>query len=133
MTFGGWTFRAEGDIEDVMDSLHRFIGEGLFVVYIVAMVVAIVMSRRGQRPPVWLTAVAHGLLGLQVLLGLALLMTDGLQGVPWYHPVLGLAAVAALGLSPVLRGRFPRGADLAAIFGVVAILTLAAQLAARLG
>lgn len=116
-----------------MDSIHRYIGEGLFVVYIVAMVVAIIMSRRGQRPPVWLTAIAHGLLGLQILLGLLILLTDGLQGVPWYHPVLGLAAAAALGLTPLLRERFQRGADLAAIFGIVAVLTLAAQLAARLG
>jgi heme A synthase len=116
-----------------MDSIHRFIGEGLFVVYIVVMLVAIIMARRETRPPVWLTAIAHGLLAIQVLLGLAILLTDGLQGVPWYHPVLGLAAVAALGLSPVLRGRFPRGADLAAVFGIVAVLTLAAQLAARLG
>lgn len=116
-----------------MDSLHRFIGEGLFVVYIVAMIVALIMARRGQRPPAWLTAIAHGLLGIQVLLGLVIMLTDGLQGVPWYHPVLGLAAVAALGLTPLLREHLQRGAALAAIFGIVAVLTLAAQLAARLG
>jgi heme A synthase len=116
-----------------MDSIHRYIGEGLFVVYIVAMIVALIMARRGQRPPTWLIAGAHGLLGLQVLLGLIILLTDGLLGVPWYHPVLGLAAIAALGLTPLLRERFQRGADLAVIFGIVAVLTLAAQLAARLG
>ena len=115
-----------------MDSIHRYIGEGLFLVYIVLMIVAIIMARRDQRPPVWLTVIAHGLLGVQVLLGVALLLTDGLAGVPWYHPVLGFSAVAALGLVPILRERFQRGAAIALVAGIVAVLTLAAQMVARL-
>lgn len=115
-----------------MEDIHRWIGEGLFALYIIVMIVAIVFGRRGQRPPVWLVATAHGLLGIQVVFGIILLL-DGLGGVPWYHPVLGLAALAVLALTPVFRSHLVRGMDVALVMGLVAVLTLAAQMAARLG
>lgn len=114
-----------------MEEIHRWIGEGLFAVYVVVMVVAIVMMRRDQRPPAWLTGIAHGLLGIQVIFGIVLLL-DGLGPAPWYHPVLGLAALAVLALTPVLRRQFARGVDLVIIFGLVALLTLLAQMTVRL-
>lgn len=116
-----------------MDDIHRFVGEGLFIVYILAMILALIFARRSERPPGWLFGIAHGLLALQGALGLFLWLTDGLGPVPWYHPLLGLLALAALALTPLLRARFMPGMDSAIIFAIVAVLTLAAQLAARLG
>lgn len=116
-----------------MDSIHRGLGEGLFVVYLLAMVIAFIYSRRSDGTPPWLMGIAHGLLGIQVLLGLFLLVTDGLSGVPWYHPVLGLITLAALGLAPLFRQRFMPGVDAAVLFALVAVLALATQFAARLG
>jgi heme A synthase len=116
-----------------VDAIHRGLGEGLFVVYLLAMIVAFIYSRRADRIPPWLLGIAHGLLGLQVLLGLFLLITDGLAGVPWYHPVLGLITLAALGLTPLLRQRLLPGVDTAVLFALIAVLALATQFAARLG
>ncbi|MEZ4523605.1 MAG: hypothetical protein R3A46_18460 [Thermomicrobiales bacterium] len=118
---------------DGLISVHRGIGEGLFVIYLLAMVVAIIYSRRSEVVPTWLTGVAHGLLGLQVVLGLLLLAIDGLAGVPWYHPVLGLITLASLGLLPLFQSRFLPGVDRAVLFGLIAVLALATQFAARLG
>ncbi len=118
---------------DGLVSIHRGIGEGLFVVYVLAMIVAIIYSRRESKPPAWLFGIAHGLLALQVLFGLTLLAFDGLAGVPWYHPVLGLITLAALGLAPLFQTRFLPGIDSAVLFALVAVLALATQFAARLG
>jgi heme A synthase len=118
---------------DDLSLLHRVIGEGLFVIYLLAMTVAVIYSRRESQPPPWLYGVAHGLLTLQVLLGLLLITVDGLAGVPWYHPVLGLLTLAALALAPVFQTRFLPGIDSAVLFALVAVLALATQFAARLG
>lgn len=118
---------------DSLSSLHRWIGEGLFVIYVLAMLVAIIYSRRESKPPAWLFGVAHGLLGLQVVFGLLLFAFDGLSGVPWYHPVLGVITLFALSLAPLFQTRFLPGIDSAVLFALVAVLALATQFAARLG
>jgi heme A synthase len=118
---------------DQLGSVHRGIGEGLFVVYLLAMAIAIIYSRRESRPPAWLYGIAHGLLGFQVVLGLFLITFDGLGDVPWYHPVLGLITLAALGLAPVFQSRFLPGIDSAVLFALIAVLALVTQFAARLG
>ena len=117
---------------DQLSTLHRGTGEGLFVVYLLAMVIAVIYSRREMKPPAWLFAIAHGLLGLQILMGIILIAFDGLAGVPWYHPVLGLITLAALGLAPAFQSRFLPGIDSAVLFAVIAILALAAQFSVRL-
>jgi heme A synthase len=118
---------------DNLSSLHRGIGEGLFVIYLLAMTVAFIYSRRESKPPAWLYGSAHGLLTLQVVLGLIIITFDGLGGVPWYHPVLGLITLAALGLAPVFQTRFLPGVDTAVLFALIAVLALVTQFAARLG
>lgn len=115
-----------------MENFHRYLGEGLFVIYVVVMVVVLVMGRRGKTVPPWLTGVAHGLLAIQVAIGAILLMSGGLSGVHWLHPVVGLMAILALGLAPVFKSSLRPGLDKAAVFGVVAVLALAAQLIATM-
>ena len=117
----------------MVTDIHRGLGEGLFVIYLLAMIVAVLYSRRETPIPGWLTGITHGLLGLQVLLGLGLLISGGLSGVPWYHPVLGLITIAALGLTPVLRDRLLPGIDVAVLFAIVAVLAITTQFAARIG
>jgi heme A synthase len=117
---------------ETLSTLHRGTGEALFVIYLLAMIVAIVYSRRESKPPAWIYAIAHGLLGVQVLMGIILIAFDGLDGVPWYHPVLGLVTLAALGLAPALQSRFLPGIDSAVLFGIVAILALVTQFSVRL-
>lgn len=115
-----------------MEDFHRYLGESLFIVYLVVLIAAFVMTRRGRDVPPWLTGAAHALLAIQVAVGVILLLSGGLRGVHWLHPVVGLLAIAALGLAPVFKGRFRPGMDKAALFGVVATLALAAQLIAQM-
>lgn len=119
-----------------MENIHRYLGEGLFIVYIIALIAAIVMIRKGRDVPAWLTGVAHGLLAIQVGLGVILLLSGGLRGVHWLHPVVGLTAFLAVGFVPAMLKRFRPGIDdtvrFAATAGVLAILTLTAQLIATL-
>jgi hypothetical protein len=91
------------------------------------MAIVFFMGRGGKEAPGWMTGIAHGLLGLQVALGL-ILLADG-RSVVWYHPVLGIAAMLALGLTPVLRERLGRTNGAIAVFAVVAVLTFAAWMA----
>ena len=119
-----------------MEDFHRFLGEGLFVIYVIVLIVAFVLSRRGRDVPPWLAGVAHGLLTIQIALGVILLLSGGLRGVHWLHPVVGLTAFLAVGFVPALMGRFRPSAGKASRFavtaGVLAVLALAAQLIATM-
>lgn len=113
-----------------MYDIHKGIGEGLFVLYVIVLIVIYVLGRRGQKPPSWLIGASHGILAVQVALGVILLAAGHGDAVPWYHPVLGLAALLALGLAPVLRRRLGTTNGLVALFAIVAVLTLLARVAA---
>lgn len=110
-----------------MFEIHRGIGEGLFLIYLVIIGVVYVMGRGGREAPAWLTGISHGLLALQVALGV-ILLAEG-HSVVWYHPVLGIAAMLAIGLTPVLRQRLGRTNGTIAVLAIIAVLTLAARLA----
>jgi hypothetical protein len=107
--------------------IHRGIGEGLFLIYLIIIGVIYFMGRGGRETPAWLTGISHGLLALQVALGV-ILLSEG-HSVVWYHPVLGIAALLAIGLTPVLRQRLGRTTGTIAVLGIIAVLTLAARLA----
>lgn len=109
-----------------MFEIHRGIGEGLFLIYLIVMGVIYFMGRSGRDVPSWLTAISHGILALQIAVGV-ILLAEG-HSVVWYHPVLGIAAMLALGLTPVLRQRLGRTNGTIATLGIIAILTLAARL-----
>ncbi len=109
-----------------MFEIHRGIGEGLFLIYLIVMGVIYFMGRSDRDVPSWLTAISHGILALQVAVGV-ILLAEG-RSVVWYHPVLGIAAMLALGLTPILRQRLGRTTGTVATLGIIAILTLAARL-----
>lgn len=115
-----------------MQDFHRYLGEGLFIIYVVVMIIVLVMGRRGKTIPPWLTGAAHALLAVQVAVGVIILMSDGLSGVHWTHPVVGLLAILALGMAPVFKSSFRPPLDKAAVFAVVGVLALAAMLIAQL-
>jgi hypothetical protein len=111
-----------------MFEIHRAIGEGLFLLYLIVFVVILALGRRGGTPPSWLVGLSHGILALQVAIGVILLAEDP-DRVVWYHPVLGILALLALGLTPVIRQRLRGAMGVAGVFAIVALLTLAARLA----
>lgn len=119
-----------------MGDFHRFLGEGLFVIYLIVTIVAFVIGRRQGAVPPWLAGIAHGLLTIQVALGIILILSDGLNGVHWLHPVVGITAFLAVGFVPALMKRFRPSADKTAQFvvtaGVLTVLTLIAQLIATM-
>jgi heme A synthase len=116
---------------ELMEDFHRYLGEGLFIIYLIVMIVALIMGRRNETVPPWLTGAAHALLGLQVAVGLILLADGGLRGEPWYHPVLGLITLFALALMPVFRSRMRSTMAPVALFGLIAVLALITQFTAR--
>jgi len=107
--------------------IHRGIGEGLFLIYLIIMGVVFFMGRGGREVPTWLTGISHGILALQVAVGV-ILLAEG-HSVVWYHPALGIAAMLAIGLTPVLRQRLGRTNGTVAVLGIIAVLTLLARLA----
>jgi energy-converting hydrogenase Eha subunit A len=110
-----------------MYEFHARLGEGLFLIYFIIIGVIFFMARSNRTVPGWLTGLSHGLLGLQVALGLILLMEEP-DRVVWYHPAIGLAAILALGLTPVFRKRLGHTQGTLAGMAVVAVLALIAML-----
>ena len=109
-----------------MSEVHRGIGEGLFIIYIVVIAVVYVMSRRGRDVPGWLTGLSHGILALQVGLGVAMLLEGRRAG--WEHPIIGVAAMFAIGTAAPLRARFGKTSGTIVSFAIIAILAFAAWL-----
>jgi hypothetical protein len=112
-----------------MAEFHARLGEGLFVIYLIVLVIVWFMSRQDRKAPAWLMGIAHALLGLQVILGIILIAQDS-DRIVWYHPVLGILAALSLGLMPVFRNRLgPRTGPIAAL-GVTTVVVFLAMLAA---
>ena len=110
-----------------MYDIHARLGEGLFLIYFIVIGVIFFMSRSNRAAPSWLIGLSHGLLALQVALGLILLMEEP-DRVVWYHPAIGLAAILALGLTPVFKRRLGDAQGTLATMGIVAVLALLAML-----
>jgi hypothetical protein len=112
--------------------IHKGIGEGLFVVYLLVMLVIFLLGRSGKPVPSWLVGVSHGLLTIQVALGVILLAEGHGDAAPWYHPVLGIAAFLAIGLAAPLRKRLGATNGLLALLAILVVLTAAARVAASM-
>lgn len=112
-----------------METLHARLGEGLFLIYFIVLAVVFFLGRRGGTAPSWLVGIAHGLLALQVALGVVIFLEDPGR-ITWVHPLLGISAMLALGLAPVFRQRLGPLMGRVATLSVVAVLALAAMLVA---
>lgn len=113
-----------------MSEFHARLGEGLFLIYFIVIGVIFFLSRGNRAVPGWLLGISHALLFVQVALGLILLMEG--NDIPWYHPVLGIAAILSLGLSPVFKQRLGATRGMMATMTVVGTLALVAMLAATM-
>jgi energy-converting hydrogenase Eha subunit A len=114
---------------ETMVEFHRYLGEGLFLIYLIVIGIVLYMGRRNRKVPGAVIGTAHGLLAIQVAVGL-ILFAEEPGRIVWYHPVIGLLAMLSLGLTPVLRKRFGPQGGMAAGLGVVAALALVAMLVA---
>jgi energy-converting hydrogenase Eha subunit A len=115
-----------------MAEFHARLGEGLFLIYLIVLGIVWFMGRRGRDVPSWLIGLSHGILGLQVAIG-AILFLEEPDRIVWYHPLIGILAMLALGLTPVFRQRFGRVNGAVATLGVVAALALLAMITATTG
>ncbi len=109
-----------------MFELHRGLGESLFLIYVIIIAVILIMSRRGKPAPSWLVGLGHGLLTLQVAVGVILLLGD--RTAPWYHVALGIAAFLSIGLASVFRQRLSGVYATVAALAVPGILALLAMI-----
>jgi hypothetical protein len=105
---------------------HGSLGEFLVLIYIGIAILAAVLANRGGLPA-WVTGIAHGLLTIQVVLGLILLFRNP-TAAPWHHILFGLLTIPALGLMFPLKKRLgaTRGTVIGAI--IVAVVITAAVL-----
>jgi hypothetical protein len=109
-----------------MFEIHRALGEFLFLIYVIVIAVVVIMDRRGKQAPPWLIGMTHGLLALQVALGVIVIAGD--RSAPWYHPVLGILAMLSIGLAPMFRQRLTGVTATVASLAVPAALVLLAML-----
>ncbi len=103
-----------------MIEAHGGLGELLVVLYLAVAVGSLLASRRGGLPA-WVTGTAHALLGVQIVMGLILLVRYP-SAVPWTHPLFGLLTVPALALAAPLRRRFGRARGVALDALLIAVL-----------
>jgi hypothetical protein len=116
-----------------MFNAHQGLGEVLFAIYLIVLVVVYLMGRNGKEAPSWLVGLSHGLLALQVAMGVILISQEKYRSaVPWYHPVLGIVALLAIGLATPLRKRLGKTNGLVALLAILSVLTLATMLAVKL-
>jgi hypothetical protein len=103
-----------------MLTIHGSLGEVLVLIYIAIAILAAVMANRGGLPS-WVTGIGHGLLTVQVLIGILLLIRNP-SAVPWHHIVFGLLTIPALGLMFPLKKRL--GATRGIVIGAIIIAVL---------
>ncbi len=110
-----------------MITAHGSLGEVLVLVYIGIAIFAAILANRGGLPS-WVSGIAHGLLSIQVILGVILLIRNP-SAVPWHHIVFGLLTIPALGIMFPLRKRLGVtrgtviGAIVVALFIALAVIT----------
>uniref|UniRef100_A0A7C2W8A2 Cytochrome b561 domain-containing protein n=2 Tax=Thermorudis TaxID=1649508 RepID=A0A7C2W8A2_9BACT len=112
-----------------MGAIHGMLGESLAVLYLLVAAGSYLRRRQGGLPA-WLTGIAHAFLAIQVVIGVALFVRAP-NIITWWHPVVGLLALAALGLAVPLRSRLGRANATAVTALLVAILVLIAVVIAR--
>ncbi|MEX2425437.1 MAG: hypothetical protein WD401_01620, partial [Thermomicrobiaceae bacterium] len=66
-----------------MLTAHGSLGEFLVIVYLALAVLAAILANRGGLPA-WVTGIAHGLLTVQLILGIILLVRNP-SAAPWHH------------------------------------------------
>lgn len=112
-----------------MSAFHGMLGESLALVYLVIAVASYLRRRQGGLP-MWLVGIAHAVLAVQVLVGVTLYVRAP-EVISVWHPVVGILALASLGLSVPLRRRLGRANATAVTALVVAVLVLVAVVIAR--
>jgi len=112
-----------------MGWFHGMLGESLALLYLLV-AAGSYLRRRQDGLPIWLTGIAHTLLAVQVIIGVTLFVRAP-DLITWWHPVTGLLALAALGLTVPLRPRLGRASATAVTALAVAALILIAVLIAR--
>ncbi len=103
-----------------MLTAHGSLGEFLVVVYIAVAIFAAILANRGGLPS-WVSGIAHGLLSVQVLIGIILLIRNP-SAAPWHHIVFGLLTIPALGLMFPLKKRL--GATRGTIIGAIVVAVM---------
>ncbi len=112
-----------------MSAIHGMLGESLALLYLLVAAGSYLRRRQGGLPA-WLAGIPHALLAAQVLIGVTLFVRAP-NIMTWWHPFAGLLALAALGLTILLRPRLGRANATAVTALVVAVLVLTAVMIAR--
>lgn len=113
-----------------MIEAHKGLGELVVIVFLGLALASIFMSGRKGLPS-WLAGVGHALLGVQILMGIYLIIKYP-HAVSWLHPLFALLAVVCVVAVVPLRKRFSRNAAMAmssAGAGICAVIALAIAMA----
>src|SRR5579875_1571555 len=105
---------------------HKDLGELVVIVFFGLALASIFMSGR-EGLPSWLASVGHALLGVQIILGIYLIIKHP-HAVSWLHPFFAFLAIVCIAAVVPLRKRFSRNAAMAmstAGAGICAVIALA--------
>lgn len=112
-----------------MAEAHGTLGEVLVALYLVIAVLSFVVARRDGLPA-WVTGTAHGLLAVQIIMGVILLVQHP-HAMPVSHVIVALLTLPAIGLMAPLRRRMGRARAVGTSAAVVAILAAIAVAIAK--
>lgn len=109
---------------------HKDLGELVVIVFFGLALASMLLAGR-QGLPSWLASVGHALLGVQIILGIYLIIKHP-HAVSWLHPLFAALAVVCVAAVVPLRKRFSRNAAMAmstAGAGICAVVALAIAMA----
>lgn len=112
-----------------MAEAHGTLGEVLVALYLAIAILSFVVARRNGLPA-WVTGTAHGLLAIQIIMGIILFVQHP-HAMPVSHVVVALLTLPAIGLMAPLRRRIGRAKAVGISSAVVAILAAIALVIAK--
>lgn len=111
----------------MFETIHGHLGQGLFLLLLLVAAVGLFAGIRGGTVPALLTRVVYSLIGLQVILGILMLVTGGLRGVSWIHPVIGVLAIGTLDAGSRWKSPLRPDFQTALVYGLAAVLAIVAR------
>ncbi len=112
-----------------MAQAHGGLGELLVVLYLAIAILSFVLAKRKGLPS-WVTGTAHGLLAIQIIMGIVLFVQHP-HIMPVSHVIAALLTIPVLGLMAPLRRRLGRPQAVGVTASIITVLAAIAVVIAK--